>query len=109
MDIDNFDRGQILRKNLIKVQSAEERLDSKWYQSIQAIIGEETVISALGPFSHNMFHPFPTSIAQGLQNLPFYSKYKGLKSCSETETRNWKSENKTNLHTRAQSFVLRKQ
>lgn len=42
MDIDNFDGGQILRKNLIKVQHTEGRLDSNWYQSIQAIIGEET-------------------------------------------------------------------
>lgn len=88
MEADNFDRGQILRKNLIKVQYAEERLDSKWYQSIQAIIGEETVKSVQNPFSHNMFHLFPTSIARGLRNLPFYSKHKGLKSCSETETRN---------------------
>lgn len=58
MEVDNFDGGQILRKNLIKVQYAEERLDSKWYQSTQAIIGEETVISAQSPFSHNTFHLF---------------------------------------------------
>jgi len=78
--------GHILRKNLIKLQYTEERLDSNWYQSIQAIIGEETVICAQSPFSHNTFHFFPTSLAPGLQNLQFYSKYKGLKSCFETKT-----------------------
>lgn len=87
---------QILRKNLINLQYTEERLDSNWYQSIHAITGEETVIRVQSPFSHNMFHFFTTSIAPGLQNLQFYSKYEGLKSCSETEIRSWKTENKTN-------------
>lgn len=100
--------GQILRKNLIKLQYTEERLDSNWYQSIQAIIGEETVICAQSPFSHNGFQFFLTSVAAGLQNLQFYSKYKGLKSCSETETKkleNWKQD-KPNLTTLTQEYNL---
>lgn len=49
--------GQILGKNLIKLQYTEESPESNWYQSIQAIIREEPVIHPQSPFSHITF-PF---------------------------------------------------